>query len=203
MGNLHSVSKALASTGADVVISDEPSDLAMNDMLVLPGVGSFGAAAKNLAQKGLDRFVKQWIADEKPFLGICLGLQLLFERSEESPSAKGLGVFKGSVVKFREKKMTVPHMGWNTVLPKQKQKLGLSKSDYFYFVHSYFPEPKDKKIVFTQTEYGRGFCSAVAKKNLVATQYHPEKSGEAGLRLLKNVVKYMEPFDFAQGKEAA
>jgi imidazole glycerol phosphate synthase glutamine amidotransferase subunit len=136
--------------------------------------------------------VSQWIGDERPFLGICLGLQLLFERSEESPKARGLGIFGGNVVKFQLKKLQVPHMGWNTVEPKQNRKFGIAASDYFYFVHSYFPEPKDKKIIFTRTDYGRGFCSAVAKKNLVATQYHPEKSGEVGLRFLKNVVSEMK-----------
>lgn len=189
MGNLHSVSKALASTGARVTVSGDKAKLEKSDMVVLPGVGSFGAAAKNLSKSGLDKFARNWIDDGKPFLGICLGLQLLFERSEESPKAKGLGVFKGSVVKFREKKLRIPHMGWNTAPSRQKQKFGVKGSDYFYFVHSYFPKPKDEKIVFSKTAYGKNFCSAVAKGNVVATQYHPEKSGDVGLRLLKNIVK--------------
>lgn len=191
MGNLHSVSKALASTGARVFVSDSKPRLKQSDMLVLPGVGSFGAAARNLAKKGLDDLVVDWIEDERPFLGICLGLQLLFERSEESPRARGLHIFNGDVVRFRGNKLITPHMGWNTVEPKQKQKFGLSESDSFYFVHSYFPEPEDKSIVFTRTDYGRPFCSAVASKNLVATQYHPEKSGTVGLKFLKNIVRSM------------
>lgn len=191
MGNLHSVSKALASTGARVTVSDSKAVLRKSDMLVLPGVGSFGAAVVTLAKKRLDGLVGQWIDDERPFLGICLGLQLLFKRSEESPKEPGLGVFDGGVVKFRSKRLTVPHMGWNTAVTKQNEAFGIAPSDYFYFVHSYFPEPEDKKIVFTRTDYGGDFCSAVASKKLVATQYHPEKSGAVGLRFLKNVVTTM------------
>ena len=192
MGNLHSVSKALALTGARVTVSDSKAVLRASDMLVLPGVGSFGAAAANLAKKGLVGMVGQWIDDDRPFLGICLGLQLLFERSEESPRARGLGIFEGDVVKFRSKRLQIPHMGWNTAAPQQKNSFGIGKSDYFYFVHSYFPEPGDKNIVFTRTDYGRGFCSAVAKNNLVATQFHSEKSGAVGQRFLKNVVKELK-----------
>ncbi len=194
MGNLHSVAKALATTGSRVFVSNQTSKLKAADILVLPGVGSFGAAMRNLSKKKLDGFVQNWIIDDRPFLGICLGLQLLFERSEESPRVRGLGVFKGDVVRFRSadfkrKKLQIPHMGWNNATPAQSNTLGINDSDYFYFVHSYFPEPEYKKDVFTVTNYGRPFCSAVSRGNLVATQYHPEKSGDMGLKLLKNFVR--------------
>lgn len=190
MGNLHSVAKALQSQGARVTVSSAASELKGADLLVMPGVGAFGAAMQTLSQKNLDGFVREWINDDRPYLGICLGLQLLFESSEESPGVAGLGVLPGKVVKFRGS-MHIPHMGWNTVkatsavAPYFK---GLRADDRFYFVHSYFPAPGKKSDVATTTTYGKPFCSAVARGNLFATQYHPEKSGEVGLRLLKNIL---------------
>jgi glutamine amidotransferase len=147
----------------------------------------------NLGKNGLDDFARAWIDDGKPFLGVCLGLQLLFENSEESRGVPGLGVFKGRVrafrpKDFRSKDFRIPHMGWNTLDVVQSQKFGIKKSDSFYFVHTYFPEPEDSSVVLATTRYGRSFCSAAAKANVVATQFHPEKSGDVGLRLLKNVV---------------
>ncbi len=196
MGNLHSVAKALATTGARVRVSDSKTILKSNDLLVLPGVGSFGPAMVSLAKKRLDDFVRSWITSERPFLGICLGLQLLFENSEESPKTPGLGVMKGKVVRFRPKDFKkepyrTPHMGWNNLKVSGAYASYFDKikpQEAFYFVHTYFPTPKDKDDILTETVYGKPFCSAVARKNLVATQFHPEKSGTMGLRLLKNIV---------------
>lgn len=198
MGNLHSVAKALASQGASVKVSDSRRVLASSDLLVLPGVGSFGAAMVNLAKKRLDGFIQDWTSEDKPYLGICLGLQLLFERSEEDRREKGLSVLKGTVVRFREKDFgkkpfQIPHMGWNNLVLKNKRGAdyfkGMKKDDSFYFVHSYYPAPSDDSVVLTRTPYGSNFCSSVMRGNLVATQFHPEKSGEVGLRLLKNTLR--------------
>lgn len=200
MGNLHSVAKALASTKARVEVTGNKSKLKSADMLVVPGVGSFGAAMVNLARKRLDDFIRSWVADEKPLLGICLGLQLLFERSEESPREPGLGILRGKVVRFRPRDFKkgsyqVPHMGWNNPVREKGRGAAyfknISSRDYFYFVHTFFPEPEDGSVVLTRTRYGKNFCSSVASNNLVATQFHPEKSGEVGLHFLKNTVATM------------
>jgi len=197
MGNLHSVAKALALQNAQVILSDQKKKLNQTDLLVVPGVGAFGAAMKTLAKKGLDDFIIRWIEEGKPYLGICLGFQLLFERSEESGGGKGLSVFKGPVVRFREKEIKkisgqIPHMGWNTASRVSQSAKpyfrGIGENEYFYFVHSYFPEPEDKTFVGTRTYYGREFCSSIANGNLFASQFHPEKSGLVGLRLLKNII---------------
>lgn len=197
MGNLHSVAKALDRSGARVTVSSSPGKLRGCDVLVVPGVGSFGAAMRNLSRRNLDKFIRRWVQDGRPYLGICLGLQLLFERSDEDKKTRGLGLFKGRVVPFqsrdfREGTFRIPHMGWNQVrvMKKTGEKIfrGLGSDDSYYFVHSYFPAPKDKTLVLTNTPYGKGFCSSIQKGNLVATQFHPEKSGERGLRLLKNIL---------------
>jgi len=190
MGNLHSVAKALQSQGARATVSSSALELNGADLLVLPGVGSFGAAMETLKEKQLDGFVRGWIKQDRPFLGICLGLQLLFESSEESPDVPGLGVLPGKVVRFRGK-MRIPHMGWNTVKVSPAAKTyfkGVKADDRFYFVHSYYPVPKKKADIATSTMYGKVFCSAAQRGNLFATQYHPEKSGELGLRLLQNIL---------------
>ncbi len=198
MGNLHSVAKAVALQGGSVSVTDSKNRLKGSDLLVLPGVGAFGAAMTTLAQKKLDDFIWQWIEEGKPYLGICLGFQLLFERSEESPRVKGLGVFKGDVVRFnsadfKKKGLQIPHMGWNNAnrkagTPSDYFK-GVDAGNYFYFVHSYYPEPKDKSVLYSETLYGKPFCSSVAQGNLFASQFHPEKSGDSGKRLLKNILK--------------
>jgi glutamine amidotransferase len=197
MGNVLCVATALATTGADVRVSSDRKKLRSRDALVLPGVGAFGAAMTNLAKNRLDDFVRAWLADDKPFLGICLGLQMLFEGSDESRGVEGLGAMKGRVRAFKKKDFSakgyrVPHMGWNTLNIRQKEKYGVSPSDSFYFVHTYFPQPRDKSVVWATTPYGTSFCSAVSTGNTVATQFHPEKSGDVGLRLLKNLVKKWE-----------
>ncbi len=195
MGNLHSVAKALEKAGGHVKVTSAPSVIRRAAGVVLPGVGAFGEAAKRLKSKKLAAPVMDALRQNKPFLGICLGLQLLFEKSEESPGAKGLGYFKGHVVRLRMSKksnMKVPHMGWNTTTrgaAKTPALRGIGKGSYFYFVHSYYPDPCEKSIVSTTTSYGRSFCSSVAKGRLFASQFHPEKSGDEGQKILRNFVK--------------
>ena len=196
MGNLHSVAKAIEKAGGNVKVTSSPADIRRAAGVVLPGVGAFGEASKRLARKKLVAPLREVLKHNKPFLGICLGLQLLFERSEESPSAKGLGYFKGHVIRFRiskKSRMKVPHMGWNTAEKKSAVKSpllkGINARSYFYFVHSYYPVPKEKTIVSTVTPYGVSFCSSVSKGRLFASQFHPEKSGEEGQTILRNFVK--------------
>ena len=195
MGNLHSVSKALEKAGGRVQITSSPAVIRKAAAVVLPGVGAFGEAIKRLSSKKLTAPLVETLDKNKPFLGICLGLQMLFDRSEESPRQKGLAYFKGSVVQFRLPKMPglkVPHMGWNTLRKGQASKTcvlkGVSEGSYFYFVHSFYPVPKDSSIVATSTDYGRPFCSSVAQGRLYACQFHPEKSGAQGQKLLRNFV---------------
>jgi glutamine amidotransferase len=160
-------------------------------------VGAFGAAMQNLRKKGLVQFIRNWCKADKPYLGICLGFQLLFDRSEEDPGIEGLKILEGPVVSFKKKdfggrRYNIPHMGWNTLSRRQSMDSlfqSIKRDSAFYFVHTFFPEPKDKTVVCTETNYGRTFCSSVAKGNLFASQFHPEKSGKVGLSLLKNVIK--------------
>jgi len=195
MGNLRSVEKALEKVGGQVQLTDSARDIRSSQAVVLPGVGAFGQAARRLHARGLSKAIEAVLEKGKPFLGICLGLQLLFERSEEDPGVKGLGFFKGSVVRFRKKSLKVPHMGWNTVSVRQPSSACLKdigKDDYFYFVHSYYPVPADRSVIAATTAYGSSFCSAAAQQSVVATQFHPEKSGKQGLRLLSNFVKQVK-----------
>lgn len=195
MGNLRSVQKALQAQGAAVDLVDSPFDLNHYQGLVLPGVGAFSEAVKNLKRRKLWSIVKKWIALGRPFLGVCLGYQLLFERSEEAgKSLRGLGIFKGDVKRLNPgKNLKVPHMGWNQILWKGNNSnpllLHIPKDSYFYFVHSYVPYPKDKKIILTETHYGRPFASSVLSGNVFACQFHPEKSGKMGQELLRNFLK--------------
>jgi glutamine amidotransferase len=196
MGNLHSVAKAIEKAGGQVKVTSVPSVIRKAAGVVLPGVGAFGEAAKRLKSKKLDAPVMDALRRNKPFLGICLGLQLLFEKSEESPGVRGLGYLKGHVVRFRVPKtsnLKVPHMGWNTTTPGPAAKTpalrGVGKGTYFYFVHSYYPEPRDQAIISTTTAYGRSFCSSVSRGRLFASQFHPEKSGDDGQKILRNFVK--------------
>jgi glutamine amidotransferase len=196
MGNLHSVAKALEKAGGQVKVTSSPAEIRRAAGVVLPGVGAFGEAAKRLASKKLVAPILDALRHNKPFLGICLGLQLLFERSEENPGAKGLGFFRGNVVRFRMSKksnLKVPHMGWNTAergpAAKTPALRGVGKGRYFYFVHSFYPMPREKAIVSTITPYDGPFCSSVAKGRLFASQFHPEKSGEDGQKILRNFVK--------------
>ncbi len=188
MGNLQSVEKAFESLSCKVERLFSPPNHYNFLAIVLPGVGAFGDGIKGLEAKGFLPFLENWISKDLPFLGICLGYQLLFEESLESKGAKGIGIFKGKVVRFPESKEKVPHIGWNSVevLKKSAYLDGISSGDYFYFVHSYYPEVIQKEIILLQTTYCVPFASAIARGNLLATQFHPEKSHKKGIQLLKN-----------------
>jgi len=189
MGNLRSVQKAFERIGADAVIVTRPAEVEGASKLVLPGVGAFRDAIHGLKRTELDGPVRDHIAADKPFLGICLGLQLLFDVSYEDGQWEGLGVLGGQVVRFADQRdLKVPHMGWNSLEFAKPTRLfeGIPSGSSFYFVHSYHVVPKDESVIAARTEHGTRFVSAVAKNNLFATQFHPEKSQSVGLRLLKN-----------------
>jgi len=196
MGNLRSVEKAFEALGCQAEVTRNPDEVREADGVVLPGVGAFGDAMRGLDLHGLTDVTreraKEAIGDGRPFLGICLGLQVLVERGEEDPDVPGLGVLKGDCPRLRpeDPSMKVPHMGWNRLRlnPGNGERLfvGLPDPAYVYFVHSYFVVPEDDKVVAAETDYGRRFCCAVAKGNLFATQFHPEKSQVVGLQILRN-----------------
>ncbi len=189
-GNLRSVSKALEHEGADVRLVDSPAALAGADAMVLPGVGAFGDCVRNLRERGLWDPVKDWLASGKPFLGICLGYQLLFESSEETPGVKGFGFFPGKVKRFHEAGLKIPHMGWNSLeLNDHPLWHGLPANPYVFFVHSYFPVPDDPAIVTSRTTYGETFAASVARDNVAAVQFHPEKSQDTGLAIMRNFIR--------------
>lgn len=197
-GNIRSVEKALHAAGADVLRTGSVSDLANARGLVLPGVGAFDDCLNALHRQELDAAVRDWIGRGRPFLGICVGYQALFERSEEFQScARGLGIFKGPVVRFQptatEPHLKIPQIGWNEVEVTQENCplfAGIPQRSHFYFVHSYHPEPADPSIVAGWTDYGHRFASAVCRDHVWATQFHPEKSQQVGLRLLRNFVEF-------------
>lgn len=192
VGNLYSVAKAVASVGGDVKISGSADDIKRSEKIILPGVGAFGDCMKNLAVSGLIPTILQEISAGKKILGICVGLQILFAGSDESPGVDGLKIFAGHVKKIRSDGLKVPHMGWNSVtFGKSKIFAGLSDNPYFYFVHSYHAAPDDKKIISATTIYGEEVTAAVEHENIFATQFHPEKSGDVGLRVLKNFVELL------------
>ncbi|HYZ74831.1 MAG TPA: imidazole glycerol phosphate synthase subunit HisH [Chthoniobacterales bacterium] len=187
-GNLRSVSKALEAAGASITRLQQGPIAGGFDAVVLPGVGAFGDSVNQLKSRDLFVPLQEWLNDGRHFLGVCLGFQLLFESSEESPGVAGLGIFEGQVRKFSQEKVKVPQIGWNSVTwtePARTLYANLPADPYFYFVHSYYPQPKDDSIVACYTEYGDKFAAAVATKNLLATQFHPEKSQESGLLLLR------------------
>ena len=188
-GNIQSVSKALAHIGCEAFITRDKDKILKADGAVLPGVGSFGDTMDNMTEYGIKDTVIEYAKSGKPFLGICLGLQLLFPKSEESPEAEGLGIFDGSITKIPSGEgLKIPHIGWNSLDIKKNDGLfkGIGKNPYVYFVHSYFLNASDKSIVSAQTEYGVTIDAAVEKGNVFATQFHPEKSGETGLKILRN-----------------
>lgn len=190
-GNIQSVSKALKHIGCDCFITNKKDEILFADGAVLPGVGSFGDTVDSLNKYGIKEAVIEFIKSGKPFLGICLGLQLLFPGSEESEGAEGLGVFDGTITKIPNGDgLKIPHMGWNSLKITKDSRLfkGIEENPYVYFVHSYFLNAADKSIVAAQTEYGVTIDAAVEKGNVFATQFHPEKSGNTGLRILKNFV---------------
>jgi len=192
VGNLFSVEKAFAQFTDKVKVTSDQQEIEQADKLVLPGVGEFGACMKNFSDSGLMNTVLERIKAGVPLLGICVGLQILFEGSEESPEAKGLGIFKGMVRRINAPGLKVPHMGWNSVDIAQKD-LCLFKDEpekpFFYFVHSYHAVPEDTSIIAATTQYGEQLTAAVAKDNVMATQFHPEKSGDVGLLVIKNFVE--------------
>ncbi len=196
MGNIRSVEKGFIKIGSDVKITSDPKVLADAKGIVLPGVGAFRDCMKNLDNlKLLDSIVKE-IKRGKPYLGICLGLQILFTESEEFGVCKGLDVFRGRVLKFRfdaGSDLKIPHMGWNTVKFVRQPPIfdGIPGNSYFYFVHSYYVSPEDKDIVAGTTDYGIEFTSMVWKDNVFATQFHPEKSQELGLKILKGFKEFV------------
>jgi len=191
-GNVRSVQKALTAAGGDVRLVGDPGAVAAADAVVLPGVGAFDDCVNAMQRQELFGAAKDFIGTGKPFLGICVGYQALFERSEEFNScAAGLGVFGGSVVRFAENGIKVPQIGWNEVefeKPECPILKGIESGSHYYFVHSYFPKPVDESIVAARTTYGETFASAVWRDNVFATQFHPEKSQKVGLKLLENFV---------------
>jgi glutamine amidotransferase len=193
-GNLRSVHKALLKVGAEVRIARRPEEMADARAVVLPGVGAFDDCIQALQKQALLEASRQFMQTGRPFLGICVGYQALFEKSEEFNScAAGMGVFKGKVVRFTEQQgLKIPQIGWNEldiVKPECPLFHGIASGSYVYFVHSFFPKPADASIVATRTTYGETFASSVWRDNVFATQFHPEKSQKIGLQLLKNFVE--------------
>ena len=191
-GNVRSVQKALTAAGGAVQLVPTPGTVAQADAVVLPGVGAFDDCINAMQRQELFEAARAFVSTGKPFLGICVGYQALFEKSEEFNScAAGLGIFEGSVVRFPDTEVKVPQIGWNEVQfskPDCPILQGIESGSHFYFVHSYYPQPKDESIVATRTEYGVDFVSAVWRDNVFATQFHPEKSQKVGLQLLTNFV---------------
>ena len=191
MGNLRSVQKGLEKVGVETLVTSDPKEVKTATGIVLPGVGAFRDATVNLKKRGLDEVVIEGIRQQKPFLGICLGLQLLFEYSEEGGSPEqgypqGFGIIKGEVVHL-PRDVKVPHIGWNLIHKQKEAPLlqGVPDETFFYFVHSYYARPKED-VVATTTDYGLNFASSIWKDNIFAIQFHPEKSSEAGLKILEN-----------------
>jgi glutamine amidotransferase len=197
IGNLRSVQKALQHVGGDAMFVRTPREMAKADGLVLPGVGAFGDCVRSLADSGMWDAVIAWAKSGKPFFGICVGYQMLFESSEEAPGTRGLALFAGEVKKFSDHPgQKIPQIGWNTVEVRQPDApllAGISSGDYVYYVHSYYVQPRDTSLVALETTYGDTFAAAIARGNVIATQFHPEKSQAAGLQLLRNFVELSSP----------
>jgi len=192
-GNIRSIEKALEHVGAVIQVTDEPSVVTRAQAVVLPGVGSGGAAMARITQQGLDDAIRQSTQEGKPFLGICLGMQLLADHHAEG-EVDGLGLFAGEVRRIPHGPK-IPHMGWNQVKPQQSALAifeGIQPDAYFYFAHSYYVEPQDQHGVAAVTDYGSPFCSVIVTERVWGTQFHPEKSGSVGLQLLKNFVRWVK-----------
>jgi len=191
VGNLRSVTKALEFLGCQVVLTSNPNEVACAEKLVLPGVGAFGAGMENLRRLGLVEAIYDAVKRGTPLLGICLGLQLLFDESEEMGRHEGLKLVRGKVVRFPEQDdIRIPHMGWNALHIRKREPLftGVPDGAMVYFVHSYFPVPEDPSVIAATTEHGVEFVSAIAVDNIFGTQFHPEKSSKVGLQILRNFV---------------
>jgi glutamine amidotransferase len=188
-GNLHSVKKAFDYLKEETIIASQPEDLKESDKIVLPGVGAFGPAIEKLIKTGFYEITYKWLSENKPFLGICLGMQMLFEESEESSGTKGFGIFKGICSRFKKGK--VPQIGWNRIKIAKDSPLleGIKEESFFYFLHGYYAEVENKEIVTATTDYFITYSSMIEKGNIFAVQFHPEKSGEIGLKMLSNWVK--------------
>lgn len=194
-GNIKSVEKALLYLGEDVCVSRDAKEILSADKVILPGVGSFGDAMGNIRRFGLESVIKKVVERGTPFLGICLGLQLLFERSEESPGVEGLGLLKGEILRIPDREgLKIPHMGWNSLNLIHDGRLfkGLEGNPYVYFVHSYYLKAEEEEIVKAVTDYSTRIHASVEKDNVFACQFHPEKSSSVGLQILKNFVGMQE-----------
>ena len=191
-GNIKSVEKALIALGQEVVITSDKEEILKADKVILPGVGAFGDAMENLKRTGLDQVVKEVAQRGIPFLGVCLGLQLLFESSDEAPGVEGLGILKGKILRIPDQEgLKIPHMGWNSLHLENNGRLfkGIEENAYVYFVHSYYLKAEDEQIVKASTEYSTHIHASVEQGNVFACQFHPEKSSDVGLKILKNFVE--------------
>lgn len=192
-GNIRSVEKAMAKLGQEVWITRDRERIMNADKVILPGVGSFGDAMAHLREYNLVEVIKDVVAEKKPFLGICLGLQLLYESSEETPGVEGLGILKGKILRIPEQKdLKIPHMGWNSLHLQNDGRLfrGIEQNPYVYFVHSYYLKAGEEETVKATTEYSVNIHASVEKDNVFACQFHPEKSGDLGLQILKNFAEF-------------
>ena len=190
-GNIKSVEKAVLALGEEPIVTREREKILSADKVILPGVGSFGDAMEKIRSYGLEEVIQEVVANKTPFLGICLGLQLLFEQSEESPGVKGLGILKGKILRIPDKEgLKIPHIGWNSLkFPKEGRLFkGLKEDSYVYFVHSYYLKAEEEEIVTATTEYSTLIHASVEKDNVFACQFHPEKSSDVGLTILKNFI---------------
>ena len=197
-GNLRSVANAVQALGVEFSLVSSAAEMEGLTHLILPGVGSFGDCMAELEKRGLTGPIRDWAASNRPYFGICLGYQILFEESVEAPGVSGLGVFRGKVQRFTEDGRKIPHMGWNAATPvnlADPMWEGLGGEPFFYFVHSFFPVPENESIVAMTTEYGETFASAIRSGAIVATQFHPEKSQQAGLKLLGNFLEVGTPIE--------
>jgi len=191
-GNIRSVHNALQHEGAEVALVSKPEELGEVDGVVLPGVGAFGDCVRGLQSRKLWEPMREWMESGRPFLGICVGYQLLFEESEESPGVRGFGFFEGTVKRFATPGLKVPQIGWNELElsePESPRWSGLPAHPHVYFVHSYFPAPRDPSIVTAYCTYGERFAASAARENVAAVQFHPEKSQGVGLRILRNFIE--------------
>ncbi len=196
MGNLRSVAKAFLKIGAEIIVTDNPEDVKRAEAIVLPGVGAFPDCMRNLQERGLIDPLLRSIEKGKPYLGICLGLQILFDESEEFGLNRGLGIIHGRVKRFRfqDSSLKIPHMGWNNIRILKDSPLFkyIPDGSYFYFVHSYYVVPGDRDVIASETEYGEVFTSSIWKDNIMATQFHPEKSQSLGLKVLKGFMEFVK-----------
>lgn len=190
-GNTLSVTRALEKVGASVDLTPDPEKVLAADAVVLPGVGAFGDCMEKLRERGLDEACREVFRSGKPFLGVCVALQIVFDSSTETPGVAGLGLMPGGVTRFESRELKVPHIGWNEMaLVREHPILTGLDGETFYFVHSYYPEPEEPGDLVGETEYGTRFCSAAGRDNLLAVQFHPEKSSRAGLKFYENFLTW-------------